>query len=140
MKVKLTRHRLAVVLLVIATLISGYYSLFVTPSTELIRAEGSAKWEERMQAVRKALPASVREVGYISDPKSDTELAAQVQEYFLTKYALAPVVVRQGVEYEWIVGNSTRPEFENSISTQIPGEFSIQKLGAGIYLIHRKLQ
>jgi hypothetical protein len=137
MKAVSTRHRLAVGLLVIATLISGYYSLFVTPSIELIRADGAAKWEERMQAVHKALPASVREVGYISEPEL---LAAQVQEYFLTKYALAPVVVRQGVDYEWIIGNFTKTGVEDSIKAQIPFGYSVQKLGAGIYLIHRKLQ
>jgi hypothetical protein len=136
MKVELIRHRLAVALLVIATLISGYYSLFVTPSIELIREDGAAKWEERMQAVHRTLPVSVREVGYISDP----EMTAQVQEYSLTKYALAPVVVRQGVDYEWLIGNFTQPGFEDFIQAQIPAGYSIQKLGAGIYLIHRKLQ
>ncbi len=65
-----------------------------------------------MQAVRRALPVSILEAGYISDPASDIELAAQMQEYSLTKYALAPVVVRQGVEYEWIIGNFTRPELK----------------------------
>jgi hypothetical protein len=136
MKVQLIRHRIAVVILVLVTLLSGYYSLFINPSIELIRDDGAAKWEERMQAVRKVLPSSVRDVGYISDP----ELTAQVQEYFLTKYALAPVVVRPGVDHEWIIGNFTQPGFEDSVKEQISSGYTIQKLGAGIYLIHRKLQ
>jgi|WetSurMetagenome_2_1015567.scaffolds.fasta_scaffold286330_2 hypothetical protein len=136
MKIALIRHRVAVGLIILATLLSGYYSLFVNPSIELIRNDGAEKWEERMQAVRKALPSSVRDVGYISDP----ELTAQVQEYFLTRYALAPVVVRLGVNHEWIIGNFTQPGFEDLIKNQIPSEYTIKKLGAGIYLIHRKLQ
>ena len=136
MNVNLIRHCIAVGILVLVTLLSGYYSLFINPSIELIRDDGAAKWEDRMQAVHKALPSSVRDVGYISGP----ELTARVQEYFLTKYALAPIVVRQGVDHEWIIGNFTQPGVEDSVKEQIPSEYTIQKLGAGIYLIHRKLQ
>ena len=136
MKAGSIRQWLALSLLVLATLLSGYYSLFVNPSIELTKDDGAAKWEERMQAVRQSLPTSVREIGYIAD----SELTAQVQEYFLTKYALAPVVVRQGVEYDWIIGNFTQPGFEDIIKAQIPSGYSIRKLGAGIYLIHRTLQ
>ena len=89
-----------------------------------------------MQPVRETLPRSIREVGYLSDP----EQSAQVQEFFLTRYALAPVVVREGVAYEWIVGNFTQPGFEDILNAQIPSGYAIQKFGAGIYLIHRKLQ
>jgi len=134
MKAGIIKHRIAVGLFVLATLLCGYYSLFINPSIELVRDDGASKWEERMQPVRKALPASVREAGYISDP----DRIAQVQEYSLTRYALAPVVVRQGVEYEWIIGNFTQPGFEDIIREQIHTEYTIQKFGAGIYLIHRE--
>jgi hypothetical protein len=59
----------AVCLVVFASLLSGYYSLFINPSRELIRDDGVKKWEERMKPVQESLPASVREVGYISDPE-----------------------------------------------------------------------
>ena len=134
MNVEMIKHRIAAGMLVLATLISGYYSLIKNPSIELVRDDGAAKWEERLQPVRRALPPSIREVGYISDP----DTTAQVQEYSLTKYALAPVVVRQSVNYEWIIGNFTQPGFEDILKEKIHNEYTIRKFGAGIYLIHQK--
>lgn len=94
-----------------------------------------AKWEERMKPVLLALPTSVHEVGYISDNES----SAIIQEYMLTKYALVPVVVRQGVKHEWIVGNFTQPGFEKILDKKISTSYTIKKFGAGIYLIQRVL-
>ena len=88
-----------------------------------------------MKPVRSYLPSTVKEVGYISD----TENAAMVQEYSLTRYALAPVSVRQSVDFEWIVGNFTQSGFEHILDQQISSDYKIIKFGAGIYLIHRAL-
>lgn len=133
MKARSGRNWVAVALIVFASLISGYYSFFIDPARELIRDDGVGKWEERMISLRQALPASVREIGYISDPEQE----ARVQEYSLTKYALAPIIVRQSVDYEWIIGNFTQAGFEDILSSKIPSGYTIKKLGAGIYLIHR---
>ena len=83
-----------------------------------------------MKPVRSYLPSTVKEVGYISD----TENAAMVQEYSLTRYALAPVSVRQSVDFEWIVGNFTQSGFEHILDQQISSDYKIIKFGAGIYL------
>ena len=130
---KSRRQWLAVCFIVIASFFSEYYSFFVKPAPELVRDDGVAKWEERMKTVREALPASVHKVGYVSDNDS----AALVEEYVLTKYALAPVVVRQSVDFEWIIGNFTGPGFEAILDQKISSGFTIKKFGAGIYLIHR---
>jgi hypothetical protein len=114
---------------------SEYYSFFVSPSRELIQKDDAAKWEERMKAVRENLPASVRQVGYVSD----NDPVAMIEEYSLTRYALAPIVVRQSVNLEWIVGNSAQPDFESILGEKITSSFTVKKLGAGIYLIHRSL-
>jgi hypothetical protein len=129
------RQWLAVGFVVCATLFSGYYSFFVKPSKVLVEKDGVAKWEERMESVRKSLPPSVREVGYVSD----NDPVAMVQEYSLTRYALAPIVVRQSVSLEWIIGNFTQAGLESILSQKIPSGFTVKKLGAGIYLIHRGL-
>ena len=129
------RQWAAVLFVVFTSLISGYYSFFVNPPKVLIQNDGAANWEERMQPVREHLPATIREVGYVSD----LEDTALIQEYSLTKYALAPVVVRKGVEFEWIIGNFTQPGFESTLNEQIPSGYVIQNLGFGIYLIHRIL-
>lgn len=129
------KHWLAVSLLVIAILFSEVYSFFVAPSRELTQDDGLAKWEQRMKPVREQLPSFVREVGYISD----SDPTAINDEYALTQFALAPVVVRRGVEYEWIIGNFTQRGFEDILQQNIPTDFTITKFGAGIYLIHRTL-
>jgi len=135
MKTGLLIQRLAVCFVVFASLFSGYYAFFINPPKILIQDDGALRWEERMQPVRVYLPQKTHEVGYLAD----NERTAQVQEYSFTRYALAPVVVRQGVDYEWIVGNFTQPGFENVLKEQIPSGYTIKNLGAGIYLIHRSL-
>jgi hypothetical protein len=127
------RQWAAVLCIVFASLFSGYYSFFIRPQRVLVQEDGAAKWEQRMLPIRAALPPTVQEVGYIADP----EVTALVQEYSLTRYALVPVVVHQGVDYEWIVGNFTQPEFEGILQAQIPSGYTIEAFGAGIYLIHR---
>lgn len=113
--------------------LSGYYAFFMNPPRVLIANDGAAGWEARMQPVRDRLPATVREVGYLSDNQS----SALIQEYSLTRFALAPIVVRPGTNYEWIIGNFTEKGFETIIRSQINGEYQIEKFGSGIYLIHR---
>jgi hypothetical protein len=134
MKLTKTRHWLAVSFLIIASLGSGFYSFFINPPKVLITNDGAAKWEARMQSVRERLPESVREVGYISEAENT---GAKVEEYLLTKYALIPVAVRHGTDYEWVIGNFTQPGFQQLIDAQIPGDYTLEKLGAGIYLIHQ---
>ena len=133
---RLLRQWLAIGLLVLVTLFSGYFSFFVKPQKDLLRTDSVTRWEERMQSVRKYLPSSVKEVGYLSD----NETTAIFQEYALTQYALAPVVVRQqSADFEWIIGNFTQPGFQDVLEQDISSDFTIQKIGAGIYLIHRSL-
>ncbi len=129
------RQRLATAFVIVATLASGYYALFVHPDKNLTREDGVAKWEARMKPVRASLPLTVHEVGYISD----NDPTAILQEYVLTRFALAPILVRQSTNYEWIVGNFTQPGFEHIIRQNISSAYTIQKFGSGIYLIHRTL-
>lgn len=86
-----------------------------------------------MKPVKERIPPTIQEVGYISDNDS----TASIQEYSLTKYSLVPIIVRQGGNYEWIVGNFTQAEFEEIIHNSITGPYEMEKVGAGIYLIHR---
>jgi hypothetical protein len=134
MQLKRIRHWVAACLLIATSLISGIYSFFLNPPSILVNKDGAAQWEARMRSVREHLPGSVREVGYISDPENTGSI---IEEYLLTKYALIPVAVRQGVQYEWIVGNFTQSNFQENLSTQIPEGYTVEKLGSGIYLIHR---
>lgn len=135
MPTRFQRQWLAIGFLVTVTLFSGYFSYFVKPQKDLLRVDSVTRWEERMQSLRGALPTSVKEVGYLSD----NETTAIFQEYVLTQYALAPVVVRQSAEFEWIIGNFTQPDFQDVLEQKISSDFTIRKIGAGIYLIHRSI-
>ena len=128
------RHWLAGGFIIIASLGSGFYSFFINPPKILVTNDGAAQWEARMRSVREHLPASVVEVGYIADSEN---LGSKIEEFLLTKYALIPVVVRHGTDYEWIIGNFTQSGFRQIIDAQIPEGYTLDKLGAGIYLIHK---
>jgi hypothetical protein len=134
MRFKITRGWVAVCFLVGVSFVSGIDSFFFNPPKKLVTNDGTLQWEARMRAVRERLPASVREVGYISGSEN---LASTIQEYLLTKYALIPVVVRQGTDYEWIVANFTQTQLQPILDAKIPQGYTLEKLGAGIFLIHR---
>lgn len=134
MQLKPARHWLAVCFIILVSLGSGIYSFFINPVRLLVANDGAAQWEARMELVRTRLPDSVREVGYISDTEN---IGAVIEEYLLTRYALIPIVVRQGVNHEWIIGNFTQPGFQTLLDAQIQQGYILEKLGFGIYLIHR---
>ena len=130
------RHRLAVGFLIITSLISGVYSFYIHPPKLLVTNDGTVQWEARMQAVRERLPDSVQEIGYIAGSEN---LGSMIEEYRITKFFLIPIAVHQGTDYEWIIGNFTQPHVQEILDTQIPEGYTVEKLGAGVYLIHRCL-
>lgn len=115
-------------------MISGLYSYLIKPSHYLVNNDGAAEWESRMQPIRERIPVSVKEIGYISD---NEDIGSMNEEFLLTKYALIPIAVRRGTNYEWIVGNFTEPDFREVLSSQISGEYELENFGFGIYLVHR---
>jgi hypothetical protein len=110
------------------------YSFFIHPPKILVTNDGAAQWEARMQAARERLPESVHEIGYISGSEN---LGSMIEEYLLTKYFLIPIAVHQGTDYEWMIGNFTQPNVPEILDTQIQEGYTLEKLGSGIYLIHR---
>ena len=120
--------------LIVTSLVSGVYSFFINPPKILVTNDGAAQWEARMRSVRERVPVGVQEVGYIPDSEN---LGSTIEEYLLTKYALIPIVIRQGTDYEWIIANFTQQDFQKILDAQISGSYTFEKLGSGIYLIHR---
>ena len=96
-------------------------------------------WEERMERVKSKLPNDVSLVGYVTDadlPGMETDPIDQDNEYMLSQYSLTPIRVVPGLEAEWIIGNFTVPDFQVWLDQSL-GEYEINNLGYGIYLIHR---
>jgi hypothetical protein len=132
-------------LLVVASFAMGAYSFFVAPALVLKRNDGVRTWEARMLPIKAKIPASVKIVGYISDQDIDKTWESkgnltEVDEYPLTQYALAPLIVLRGVNFEWIIGNFTLPRFKMFLDTQINAPYSLDPIGFGIYLIHREVK
>jgi hypothetical protein len=65
-----------------------------------------ARLEAVLQELRSTLPASGR-VGYITDgsPTDVLGSGAATRRYYLTQYALAPLVVEPGTEHDLVIGH-----------------------------------
>ena len=102
--VSLIRHQLAIFLLIgIALVSAGSVLLDVFKAYSSNPAAGqTAVFQARFEEMRKALPPH-GVVGYITDAAPDE--ATRSLEYFLTQYALAPVVVVDDPNQALVVSN-----------------------------------
>jgi len=135
-------RRSAIILLIALSLLFNTYNLFDMVKNRdpnaALKNEVSI-WENRLHSMRQELPADVEQIGYAADwdlPGVKYESADQDNEFRLTKYVLAPVIVNRGLEYEWIVGNFSQHRFEDWLRGEI-GEYQLKEIGGGVYLIHR---
>lgn len=97
------------------------------------------KWQKRIQPVKDHIPGDVTLLGYVADwdlPNSMTDPVDQDTEYVLTQYAFAPVMVKPGLDHEWIIGNFLNPDFKSWLDGSLSA-YEIKSLGFGIYVIHR---
>jgi len=124
------------------------FSLFVTINNGMAArgnpssGDSVSKWEKRVKPVLNRVPGNKKVLGYVADwdiPNAEYEIIDQETEYTLTQYALAPRAVQPGLDHEWIIGNFTKPGFEDWLNQNLPS-YEISELGFGIYLIHRNPQ
>ena len=139
--------RRAVQALAIA-LLAGYSIFSVTRNWVILREnwdpalvskDPASTWEQRISRIK--LPAGIgNELGYVADWDIDPtyDPIGQDQEYVLTQYALAPLIVRRGDGYEWIVGNLTLSGADDWLSRKFK-DAKIHYYGWGIYLIHKAM-
>jgi hypothetical protein len=95
-----------------------------------------SKWEKRIGRVE--FPSNIQKIGYVADWDIDPTFSPidQDQEYVLTQYTLAPIIVNKGIHNcEWIIGNLTLPETQDWLHYTFKGA-EIRSYGWGIYLIH----
>lgn len=95
-------------------------------------------WEKRLADIKADLPEQ-GEVGYLSEwdiAGFNSDIIDQTEEYSMTQYSLAPLIVVKGANEEWIIGNfgDTPPGFkiDDYFHVQI-----IHNYGWGIYLLKR---
>jgi len=105
---------------------------------DLLLNDPASMWEKRIGMVD--LSDNIgNKIGYVADWDIDPTFIPidQDQEYVLTQYTLAPIIVKRGDHNcEWIIGNLTLPEAEDWLNRTFKGS-KIRYYGWGIYLIHR---
>lgn len=135
-------RRISVILLVLLSLSFGTYRLLMSlnawDSQAGVKNEVSI-WENRFDALRRALPPDVRQVSYVAEwdlPGGQFSEMDQFNEFRLTRYTMAPVVVTQGFDQPWIIANFSSRKFETWLRSKI-GDYQIQEFSGGIYLVHK---
>ena len=132
--------RIAFALFLLLEAASSWKNLQYIKGLEYDASEPVAEWERRMAPLKAALPISRGYIGYVSDTSvacfDCTNLDDQI-EFALTQYALAPIVVNKGTDYEWIVGNFGKGTF-GTWSQSHAGGFNVVRFPYGIYLIHKQ--
>ena len=132
-------QRLALVLIVLASLASSIQYLQSTPSLGSATDDPVADWEKRFAPIEARLPFKRGVVGYISDssvPGMPYDAANDEGEYVLTQYALAPIIIVKGTNEEWNIANLTQPAY-NAWSQTNHGQFEVSPFKGGLYLLHR---
>ncbi len=81
--------------------------------------------DQRFSAVKQILPSS-GVIGYVGAPGESS-----LPDYYLTQYALAPLVIDRSIQHEVVVGNF--PSLQ--IPPSIPGLREIQDFGNGVVLL-----
>ena len=71
-----------------------------------IGLDSVSMYEEKIKGVRKILPA-YGVIGYVTEReyKGGALSADEAMMYFLTQYVLSPVIVVNGTEYDFVIGN-----------------------------------
>jgi hypothetical protein len=135
-------RRISVIFLVGLSLFFSVQSLL--PWLRFWNSDAAAKnevsiWENRFEAVKQNIPSGVEQVGYIAEwdfpggKDSDTD---QVNEFRMTRFVMAPLIVTRGVDFPWIIGNFSSVKFKSWLKDKI-GPYEVQEFSGGIYLIHR---
>jgi hypothetical protein len=89
------------------------------------------RWENRLAELKSQIPPNV-EVGYISaDP--------QGIEFYLTQYAIIPLVLQHGTTPDWIIANYPGKTIQIVLQKQLDTEkYAVENFGYGLYLVHKK--
>ena len=153
-------RRFSIIVLITMSLSFSAYRLFTLAQSwnpSFVEKNEVVIWENRLHSVKEELPAGVKREGYLSEwdfpetqlppglerngyttewdlPPQYRQVGA-LNEFRLTKYALAPIIVERGSDYDWILGNFSESRFKPWLQDTI-GKYEIKKIG-GIYLIHR---
>jgi hypothetical protein len=118
------RMKCAILVFIICCLLSTIRILREAPNpAHITRDDVSKKSDQRFAAVKSRLPAS-GVIGYVGESNSSTP------DYYLTQYALAPLVVDRSSHHALVIGN-----FPLSRPSDLPPNLRlVEDFGAGVLL------
>jgi len=112
--------------LIVCCLLSSIRILHESPALAYGRHDDVAeRSDQRFAALKKQLPTAGI-VGYVGDPTDSTP-----EDYYLTQYALAPLVVDASIGHQLVVGNFP----SGQIPASLPGLREVQNFGNGVVLL-----
>jgi hypothetical protein len=115
-----------VLVLIVCCLLSSIRILLDSPGLAYGRHDDVEKRsDQRFAALKQQLPTAGI-VGYIGDPADSTP-----ENYYLTQYALAPLVVDASIGHKLVVGNFP----SGQIPASLPGLREVQNFGHGVVLL-----
>jgi hypothetical protein len=124
-----TRTAASIAFLVLLSLLSSVWMIFTSPKPWHIKGDRiAARSDERFAAVKSHLPANGI-IGYIGETG---DLA--LPDYYLTQYALAPLVIDRSAHRRIVIGN-----FPDTPHSEIPPDLKlVQDFGNGVLLFAGK--
>ncbi|HVN16067.1 MAG TPA: hypothetical protein VMT73_10045 [Anaerolineales bacterium] len=135
-------QKVAVTLLALACLYSLVHYWISVRSLNTITTGNQAveNWEARLEPVKQALPIKRGIVGYVVEwdvPGVKYAFGDLETEYFLSQYALAPLILVQGAKAEWNVA-ILKPDEIKIWERIYQGKFDVTCLKNNVYLLHRR--
>ncbi len=104
-------------------------------SAAAIGQDGRSLWEQRLTELRGDLPKQ-GVIGYVSEqdiPGAAYDPVNSNEEYALTQYFLAPLIVQRGTDYDYVIGNFGNPNDDYQVEKTL-GIEPAASYGMGIYL------
>ena len=112
------RSKIGISILILFSLISAFRLIdrtgLLNPARAGAQTDAITLFCQRFDGIRKELPPE-GVIGYVTDINPE-EIAAAGAEYFLTQYALSPVIVDNSIKYPLVAGNFHGDAPKNFIS------------------------
>lgn len=89
-----------------------------------------SRWVSRLAPLKAKIPPGVSRVGYVSED-------SQYNEFYLTQYAIIPLVLEKGQGPEWLIANDSGRNALRLLNGETRN-YDAESFGFGLYLIHRK--
>ena len=99
----------------------------------LLGQEPQSLYDKRFHDVRQMLPKH-GVVGYFGDSQADEPGLAH---YYLTQYALAPLVVDNSIDHHFVVGNFAEPNLKMPFNHDL---VLVRDFGNGVILLENRMR